>query len=91
VDEGADRKREISVVEAGEDVAEIGRQSGGQAGCEAQDPPFPAGAGQGAGVEGGGGGCPVDRGVRGAVAGLAIFAGGDVAGEVVAFSDRRAC
>ncbi len=82
--EGADRKREISVVEAGEDVAEIGRQSGGQAGCEAEDPPFPAGAGQGAGVEGGGGGCPVDCGVRGPVAALVLLACGDVPGEVAA-------
>jgi hypothetical protein len=83
VHEGADRKREIAVVEAGEGVAEVYRQSGGQAGREAQDSPFPSGAGQGAGVEGGGGGFPVDCGVRGLVA-VAVLAGGDVPAEVVA-------
>lgn len=62
--EGADREREVVLVEAGEGVTEIDRQPGGQAGCEAEDPAFPAGAGQGAGVEGGGGGGPVDCGVR---------------------------
>ncbi len=42
VHEGADRQREIAVVEAGEGVAEIYRHSGGQAGCEAENSLFSA-------------------------------------------------
>ena len=74
------------LVEAGEGVTEIDRQPGGQAGCETEDHAFPAGAGQGAGDEGGGGG-PVDRGVRGLAAGAAVLADGDVPGEVVAVEE----
>ncbi len=40
VREGAERQREIAVVEAGEGVAEIDRNAGGQAGREAENPPF---------------------------------------------------
>ncbi len=86
--EGADREREVVLVEAGEGVTEIDRQPGGQAGCEAEDPAFPAGAGQDAGVEGGGGGGPVDCGVRSLAAGTAVLASGDVPGEVVAVEER---
>jgi hypothetical protein len=87
VHEGADREREVVLVEAGEGVAEIDRQPCGQAGCEAEDPAFPGGARQGAGVEGGGGGGPVDCGVRSRVAGTVVLASGDVPGEVVAVEE----
>src|SRR6266536_1191821 len=42
------------------------------------------GAYQAAGVEGGGGGCPVDCGVPGPVAAMVMLACGDVPGEVAA-------
>jgi hypothetical protein len=40
VHEGADREREVVLVEAGEGVTEVDWQPGGQAGCEAEDPAF---------------------------------------------------
>jgi hypothetical protein len=44
VPESVDHQREVAVVEARQGVAEIRWQPG----CQAEDPPFPAGAGQGA-------------------------------------------
>jgi hypothetical protein len=63
--------------------------AGGEACRQAHDALLPSGGGQAAAVEGGDDGVPVDPRQRGAVADARCSF--DMAGEVVAFTDRRSC
>lgn len=68
VRDGLDREERVALADAGQDVAEADRGSGGDAGGQAQDALFPAAARELAGVEGGDRCVPVDGGCRDAVA-----------------------
>jgi hypothetical protein len=46
VEDGGDEPGDVAVVEAGDGVAEVDRDAGGEAGRQLEDTPFPAGAGQ---------------------------------------------
>jgi hypothetical protein len=81
VQDRGDQSLDVAVIEAGDGVAQVDRDAAGEAGRQLEDTPFPAGAGQLAGMQGGGRGVPVDGGHRGPAAGAVLDEPG---GEVVA-------
>jgi hypothetical protein len=51
VEDGSDQPGDVAVVEARDGVAQVNRDAAGMAGRQLEDTPFPAGAGQFAGVQ----------------------------------------
>lgn len=83
VADGPDDEGDAGVVESGQRVVEVDGDSGGDAGCQSQDPVLPAAAGKTPCFAAGDGGLPVDVGEFGDAVGER-GAGADEAGEVVA-------
>jgi len=64
VADGSDDEGDAGLVESAEGVVEVGRDAGGDAGCQPQDPVLAAAAGKEPGVAAADVGLPVDGRVR---------------------------
>lgn len=83
VPDSTDEEADAGLVESAEGVVEVDGGAGGDAGCHAQEPVFPAAAGKEPGIAAADDGLPVDMGEFGDAVGER-GAGADEAGEVVA-------